>query len=250
MDREENQKPARAAKPEQNSGEGHRERLRERFLTGGLDGFLDYEVVELLLTLGTPRRDCKQTAKEAVRRFRSLEGVLAASRAELCQVPGIGPRNAFGILLCQAVARRYLKEKARGKDAVNSPRELMDFLQHALRDKKTESFLVIFLDNQNQVLDLATLSEGTVNESAVYPREIARAALERHAAAVILAHNHPSGKAGPSDADIAVTLETMRALHPLGIRVHEHLIIGENSFFSFTQNKLMVQLRKQCGIAP
>ncbi|HEX5681574.1 MAG TPA: DNA repair protein RadC, partial [Desulfobacterales bacterium] len=174
-------------------GDGHRGRLRERFLTGGLDGFLDYEVIELLLTLGTPRKDCKDAAKTALSRFKTFQGVLEASVEELREIPGIGAINSFGIRLAKAVSERYLSKKVIGKDALTNSRELFNYLNTAIRDKTRECFMVIFLDSKNRVIAMEALSEGTLTASSVYPREVIKAALQHHAAALIFAHNHPSG---------------------------------------------------------
>jgi DNA repair protein RadC len=116
-------------------GRGHRQRLRDRFLAAGLDGFQDYEVIELLLTLGTPRKDCKDAAKEALAKFKTLQAVIEASPTELCEVRGIGPKNLFGIKLIQAVADRHFQKKLIRKDPINNSKELFDYLYHSLRDK-------------------------------------------------------------------------------------------------------------------
>ena len=122
--------------------QGHRKRLREKFLKGGLAGFHDYEIIELLLTLGSPRKDCKPQAKEAVRRFKTLRGVLEASLEELGEIDGIGPHNAFGIKLVQEVARRFLKEKIMDKPVYTSSQEIFDYLYHSMRDLKKEVFKI------------------------------------------------------------------------------------------------------------
>ena len=120
--------------------EGHRQRLRERFLGSGLAGFHDYEVVELLLTLATPRKDCKDVAKAALKRFKTLQSVLEASPEELREVEGIGPKNVFGIKLIRAVADRYLKKRLLQKDPINNSEELFDYLYHSIRDRSREYF--------------------------------------------------------------------------------------------------------------
>ncbi|MFW5855595.1 MAG: JAB domain-containing protein, partial [Thermodesulfobacteriota bacterium] len=186
-------------------GEGHRERLRDKFLNAGLDGFLDYEVIELLLTLATPRKDCKAPAKAALERFKTLQGVFEASPKELMQVKGIGPKNVFGIRLIKAVADRYLERKVVGKRPIHNARELFDYLYFNMKDRHRECFKVIFLDARNQVLATQTLFEGTLTASSVYPREVVQAALEHRAASLIFAHNHPSGDPNPSREDIAIT---------------------------------------------
>jgi DNA repair protein RadC len=224
---------ARSRNENSHKGRGHRQRLRDRFLAAGLDGFQDYEVIELLLTLGTPRRDCKDAAKEALTKFKTLQAVIEASPTELCEVKGIGPKNLFGIKLIQAVADRYFQKKLIRKDPINNSKELFDYLYHSLRDKHREFFKAIFLDSKNRVISTETLSEGTLTASSVYPREVVQAALSHHAAAVIFAHNHPSGDPKPSQDDISITRQLVFAGRVMGITVHEHIIIGNNRFFSF-----------------
>ena len=224
-------------------GEGHRQRLRDRFLKSGLDGFHDYEVIELLLTLATPRKDCKDAAKAALDRFKTLTGVLDAAPADLRRVPGIGPTNLFGLKLIPAVAKRYLKQQLQGKKTLRNSRELFDYLNHTIRDKKKECFVVIYLDAKNRVIADETLFTGTVTASAVYPREVVRAALAHTAAAVIFAHNHPSGDPAPSPDDMAITRKLVQACDLMGITVHEHLIIGTEGYFSFADHGHMARVK-------
>jgi len=223
-------------------GAGHRRRLRERFFQSGLDGFHDYEVIELLLTLGTPRKDCKETAKAALKRFKTLPGVLDAATADLERVPGIGPTNLFGLKLVPAVCQRYLKQHLEGKTPLTNSRELFDYLNHTIRDKKRECFVAIYLDAKNRVIADETLFTGTVTASAVYPREVVKAALAHTAAAVIFAHNHPSGDPAPSPDDMAITRKLTQACSLMGITVHEHLIIGAEGYFSFADHGHMARI--------
>jgi len=209
-------------------GTGHRQRLRERFLAGGLDGFHDYEVIELLLTLAMPRKDCKGAAKAALKRFKTLQGVLEATSRELGKINGIGPKNIFGIKLIKAVADRYLEKKLIHKDAINDSKMLFDYLYHSIGDKKREIFKVIFLNSKNQVIAARTISEGTLTASSVYPREVIQAAISHDSAALIFAHNHPSGDPKPSPEDVAITRQLVFAGKVMGMVVHEHLIIGDN----------------------
>jgi len=220
-------------------GEGHRERLREKFLKGGLKGFLDYEIVELLLTLGTPRRDCKHQAKEMLREFKTLREVLEASDEELQKVKGIGPHNVFGIKLVQEVSRRFLKDKMMSKPMCQSSKEVFDFLYHSLRDLKREQFKVIFLDTKNQVIEEKTLFEGTVDSSVVYPREIMKEALKYDASSLIFAHNHPSGDPEPSGCDKELTQDLVFAANIMQLKVLDHIIIGDNRYFSFADQGLI-----------
>ncbi len=222
-----------------NKGEGHRERLREKFLNSGLSGFHDYEVIELLLTLGTPRKDCKNAAKSAIKRFKTLQGVLEASAKELCEVDGIGPKNLFGIKLIKAVADRYLEKRLVEKDNVSNSKELFDYLYYSMRDKNRECFKVIYLDAKNRVIETETLFKGTLTASSVYPREVVAAAMNHRAAALIFAHNHPSGDPSPSRSDKQLTRDLVFMGMILEIKVLDHIIIGENRYFSFADEGLI-----------
>jgi DNA repair protein RadC len=231
-------------------GAGHRQRLRQRFLAAGLDGFLDYEVIELLLTLATPRKDCKAAAKLALKKFKTLQGVLEADPRELQEVPGIGPINMLGIKLIKAVSDRFLAKKVIGRNAISNSRDLYSYLNGAIRDKTRECFMVIFLDSKNRVLAMDTLFEGTLTASGVYPREVIHAALQHHAAALIFAHNHPSGEPRPSAEDVAVTRQLVFAGRVMGITVHEHLIIGENRYYSFADQGHLARMNSEFEAGP
>ncbi|MBL0715816.1 MAG: DNA repair protein RadC [Desulfosarcina sp.] len=227
------------------SAEGHRERLRDRFRRSGLAGFHDYEVIELLLTLATPRKDCKPAAKAAMARFGSLPAVFEASPRELCEVAGIGPRNLLGIKLIPAVCEHYLEQKVHQQVALNNSQVLFDYLYQSMRDKKREQFKAIFLDARNQVTGIKTLFEGSLTGSSIYPREVVRAALDLHAAAVIFAHNHPSGDPQPSPEDTAVTRKLIEACLLMDIAVHEHIVIGNGTYFSYADSGLIRQMRRE-----
>ena len=220
---------------------GHRKRLRERFIKSGLTGFADYEVVELLLSLGTPRKDCKPQAKEAIRRFKNLRGVLSASTDELQQIKGIGPHSAFGIKLMQDVAREYLREQIIDKPVFKSSQEIFDYLYHSMRDLKKEVFKVLYLTSQNQIIDTADLFKGTIDSAAVAPREIVEQALTHDAAALIFAHNHPSGNCKPSKSDKDITRDLVFAGATVQIKILDHLIIGNNRYYSFAGEGLISQ---------
>lgn len=238
------------AEREEHKGAGHRGRLRERFLAGGLDAFLDYEVIELLLTLGTPRRDCKDAAKALLKRFKTLQGVLEASASELQEVPGVGPKNAIGLRLAKSVCDRYLAKKVVGRQVVANSQDLLRFLTGVLRDRSRECFLAVYLDAKNRVIDVETISEGTLTASSVYPREVIRSALQHHAAALIFAHNHPSGEPRPSEEDLAVTRQLVFAARVMGLVVHEHLIIGDNRCFSFADEGIIARIHSELGNGP
>jgi DNA repair protein RadC len=219
--------------------EGHRQRLREKFLKSGLDGFHDYEIIELLLTLGTPRKDCKSPAREALKKFGSLKAVLEADSADLKSIKGIGDNNVFGLKISQAVARRYLSDKILHKDFIRSSEEVIQYLQHNLRDRNREVFVVIYLNGRNQIIKMEELFEGTLTTSAVYPREVVKRALDNNAAALVFAHNHPSGNPIPSEDDISITKKLKAAALSVDISIHDHLIIAGNEVYSFADHGLI-----------
>mgnify|MGYP003985725771 CR=1 FL=1 len=221
------------------SNEGHRQRLREKFLNSGLAGFHDYEIIELLLTLGTPRTDCKQPAKDALKKWGSLKAVLEAPPKELKKIKGIGDHNVFGLKLTQDVARRYLADRIVDMDYIQSSEDVLDYLRHNLRDKSQELFMVIYLNGRNQILKMETLFEGTLNTSAVYPREVVKKALENDASALVLVHNHPSGNPSPSQDDLTITKKLKEAARTIDIYIHDHLIIAGNDVYSFADHGLI-----------
>ena len=223
-----------------NKGEGHRRRLREKLIKSGIAGFHDYEIVELLLTLGTPRKDCKQQAKEAIKKFKTLRGVLEAPMEELQEIKGIGPHNAFGLKLFQQISERYLKEEIVGKRIqLKSSKAVFNYLYQAMRKDKREVFKVLFLDSKNRLIDAEDLFMGSLTSSAVYPREIMKKAIKHDAAALIFVHNHPSGDPGPSQSDREITQELVSAGKIMQIKVLDHIIIGDNKFFSFADEGLI-----------
>lgn len=225
----------------QSSPDGHRQRLRERFIKSGLSGFADYEVVELLLSLGTPRRDTKPQAKEAIKRFKTLRGVLSASIEELQEIEGIGPNSALCITLVREVAAEYLKAKVVEGKSYQSSQEVYDYLYGSMRDLKKEVFKVIYLNSQNQILDTADLFKGTIDTSPVSLREVMEQAIVHNAASLIFAHNHPSGNCQPSQSDKDITRDLVFAGSMMQVNVLDHIIIGNNKYFSFAGEGLISQ---------
>ncbi len=229
--------------PSSDTGQGHRKRLREKFIKSGLTGFHDYEIIELLLSLGTPRKDCKPQAKEAIKRFKTLRGVLEATTEELQQINGVGSHSAFGIKLMQAVAREFLKEKIIDKSVYKSSREVFDYLYHSMRDLKKEVFKVIYLNSQNQIIETEELFEGTLDKSFISPREVMERAIKHNAVSLIFVHNHPSGNPEPSLSDKELTRDLVYAASIMQIKVLDHLIIGNNRYFSFAGEGLMEEYK-------
>jgi DNA repair protein RadC len=231
--------------PGGHKGAGHRARLRERFLNTGLDGFHDYEVIELLLTLATPRKDCKAAAKAAMERFKTFRGVMEASPAALTEIKGIGPKNAFSLLLMKAVLDRYLEKRLTRRTPLNNSSELFDYLYGKVGGRSTECFMVVFLDAKNRVINSEILFEGTVTASAVYPREVVRAAIDHSAVALILAHNHPSGDPNPSGSDMTITRRLISACRVMDIVLHDHLIVGDNRYYSFADEGHIIRFNRE-----
>ena len=231
----------------QKKGEGHRQRLRDRFMERGLDGFSDAEILELLLSFGTPRSDCKEPARAALKQFGSLAAVLEEPLGSLQAIKGIGPKNGFAIHFIQAVAGHYLKDRLKEKRYLHSSSEVRDYLLHSLRGLKKEVLTVIYLDSSHAILDSETVAEGSINVNTVYPRELLKKALDKNAAALIIAHNHPSGSLDPSAQDMQLT----RTLWLLGglmqIQVLDHIIIGNGSY-SFADHGLMTDICEQCRL--
>jgi DNA repair protein RadC len=218
----------------QNNGtDGHRERLRARFLKGGADAMPDYELLELTLFAALPRRDTKPLAKALLVRFGSFAEVIAAPRARLMEVKGVGENVANHLKIVEAAAQRLAKTKIMGRAALSSWSALLDYCTAAMARSETEEFRVLFLDRKNMLVADEVLNRGTVDHAPVYPREIVKRALELNASAIILVHNHPSGDPAPSKADIAMTREVAIAAKALGIAVHDHLVIGRGGHASF-----------------
>ncbi len=213
--------------------------MRERLLQGGLDGFLDYEIVELLLTLGTPRKDCKPVAKEATKKFGGLRGVLEAAPEELRQIKGLGSHNIFGLKFFQALSTHYAKEKLSKKIALDSPQVVATFLQEKIGREKKEHFFILSLDSRNNLVKMNNVSTGTLDASLVHPREVFKEAIQASAAKVIIAHNHPSGDPEPSEGDLVITNRLVEAGKILEIAVVDHIIITNANFLSFKERKLL-----------
>lgn len=231
----------------QRRGEGHRQRLRDKFLAQGIDAFTDAEIIELLLTFGTPRSDCKEAARELLARFGSLPAVLDAAPVQLQQVKGVGQKNTFALHFIQGVARRYLRQRVVGKEYVRSSREVADYLIHSMRGLQHEVLTVVFLDAAHAVIDAAVVAEGTVTVNTIYPRELVKAALARNASALVIAHNHPSGSLTPSRQDSELTRSLYLVCSFMHLDLLDHLIIGAgDQVYSFADQGVMASIREDC----
>lgn len=214
---------------------GHHKRLRERFKKAGLDGMQEHEVLELLLTFAIPRPDVKPRAKDLLQRFGSLAGVLDGDPHELEKVEGIGPSSSTLIRLVKEICGVYLAEKMKGKDALSSPQAVLDFARMKLVGFPREAFMVIFVNAKNKVLDFKIMQEGTIDRAVIYPRRIVEEALTRHAAGIILVHNHPSGDSAPSPEDRHLTRALLEAARTIDLRVLDHIVVGKEGYSSFRE---------------
>ncbi len=218
---------------------GHRQRLRRRYSQSGIDTLHDYEVLELLLFYAIPRKDTKALAKELLKRFGSLKKLMDADPKEIETLPGVGAQAAVLIGLVRDMGTLYLREKATETPQVSSTRALLDYCMASMGGLKDERFSVIYLNAQNRIIQTEVIQEGIVNQAVVYPRKIIEKALKQKASAVILVHNHPSGHIRPSEADIRLTRTLQDTARVLDILIHDHIIVGENRYFSFREEGLI-----------
>ncbi len=213
--------------------------MRQRLLEGGDEGFHDYELLEYLLALAVPRQDMKPLAKELLHRFGDLPAVLAATPAELARVAGAGPGVAAAIKFVEAVAVRTLRRGALERPLLSSFDAVVDYLHARMAHLATEQFRVLFLNARNILVRDELMGEGTVNQAPAYPREIVKRALELQASALILAHNHPGGDPEPSHEDARLTRAIVDAARPVGVTVHDHVVIARTGHVSFRARGLI-----------
>ena len=212
---------------------GHRERLRTRFLTGGHAPMPEYELLELLLFNAIERIDVKPLAKRLLSTFGDLNGVVAASKHRLLKVEGTTPKVYLQLRIAEAFAQRMSQAKILERNILSSWGELIEYCRTTMAHRDTEQFRVIFLDRKNTVIADEEQAKGTVDHVPVYPREVAKRALELNASSIILVHNHPSGDPTPSHQDISMTEKISAACQAIGVGVHDHVIIGKDSEVSF-----------------
>ena len=216
---------------------GHRQRLREKFAMHEQDAFLDYELLELILTYSIPRRDVKPIAKELLNRFHSFPGVMDARPDDLEQVPGLG-RNSITLLkLIRGANVRYLARTMESMPLLDSPQLFADFARLKLGGKSCEVTLIFYLNTQTRLIRCDTLGTGSVDAVSVFPSEVARNALLGGAHSVVLCHNHPGGSCRPSRDDDAVTFDVRNALQPLGIVLLDHVIVSRFGFYSYRMHE-------------
>ncbi len=218
---------------------GHRARLRERFLQGGDAALPDYELLELVLFLPLPRRDVKPLAKALLDRFGSFAGVISAEPSELMEINGIGETVVAALKTVQAAAIRLAREEVINKPVLGSWAALVDYCRAAMAHEKVERFRILYLNRRNILIADEVQQKGTVDYTPVYPREVVKRALELGATAMIMVHNHPSGDAQPSQADLEMTREVRAAGEKLGLVLHDHVIVSRAGHYSFKAQGLL-----------
>jgi DNA repair protein RadC len=219
--------------------DGHRERMRDRLLDRGPDGLADYELVEMVLFLAQPKGDTKPIAKRVINRFGSYAATIAAEPRDLAKVPGVGRHSVAALKLVHASAIRLTQSQVKIGPVLGNWDQLMGYLNAILVHERIEQFRILFLDTKNHLLADEQQGRGTVNHTPVYPREVARRALELHAAAIILVHNHPSGDPQPSGADIEMTMQIESALKTVAVLLHDHVIVGNGTWLSLKKEGLL-----------
>ncbi len=212
---------------------GHRDRLRERFLSGGPDALPDYELLELILFMAIPRRDVKPLAKELILKFGNLAGVLNAPVSALEKFDGLSENTVIALKSIQAAAHRMLKQDIMNRPVLNSWARLMDYCQATMAHETKEHFRILFLNKKNELIADEIQQSGTVDHTPVYTREVIKRTLELDATAIILCHNHPSGDPKPSQDDIVMTNAIVEAASAMNIVVHDHIIVSKKGTSSF-----------------
>ncbi|MBV1917783.1 MAG: DNA repair protein RadC, partial [Sphingomonadaceae bacterium] len=228
-----------AAPPSGKDASGHRARLRKRLLDGGAEALADHEVIEYLLMTAIPRRDVKPLARTLIQRFGSLAGVLNADARALEGHPGMGKSSAAALKIAVLAARRLAREQVREQPVLGSWQALIDYLTIDMAHLTVERVRILFLNSRNMLIHDEHVGDGSINEAAIHPREVIRSALDLGATALILVHNHPSGSAEPSRADIEITNRIAEAGRLLGIVVHDHVIIGREGHVSLRAKGLV-----------
>lgn len=219
---------------------GHRERLRRRFMNGGADALLDYELLELVLFRALPRQDTKPLAKQLIDKFGSFSQVVAATAERLKEIKGVGDAVVVELKLVEAASLRLLRGNIMNRPILQSWTQLIEYCHASMAYSAKEAFRVLFLDRKNLLIADEVQQEGTVDHTPVYPREVIKRALELSASSIVLVHNHPSGDPTPSRADIEMTNRIVEAAEKLGIKVHDHVIIGRDGHASFKGLRLIL----------
>ena len=229
----------RTSLPRADPNAGHRLRLKERFVNGGPDALPDYELLELVLFSAIPRRDTKPVAKRLIERFGSFTEVINAPSERLKEVTGIGDAAVIQLKLVRAAALRFMRGSVMHRPVLTSWNAVLDYCRAAMGFEASEQFRILFLDKKNGLIADELQQRGTVDHTPVYVREVVKRALELSASAVILVHNHPSGDPTPSKTDVEMTKQIVEAARPLGITVHDHIVVGRRGHASFKELRLI-----------
>ncbi len=230
---------ASAAAPPPPHHVGHRKRLRDRFRKGGPDALPDYELIEMILFRALPQGDTKPLAKALLAKFGSFPEVINAPDARLREIDGVGERVVDELKLVRAAALRLMQTQIVGRTVLGSWQAVLDYCRAAQGFDEKEQFRILFLDKRNQLVADEVQQTGTVDHTPVYIREVVKRALELSASALILVHNHPSGDPTPSSADIDMTRQIVDAARPLGVQVHDHIIVGRSGYFSMKGKRII-----------
>ena len=233
------QVPAEASDAGKHAGAGHRARLRERMLKGGAEALADYEVLEYLLFAAIKQGDTKPVAKELLKHFGSLAGVLNADPNALQRVKGVGETSAAALKSVAIAARRMARSEVIQKPVLGSWQALLDYLAIDMAHLTVERVRVLYLDSKNRLIDDHHVGDGSIDEAAIHPREVIRRAMDVGASALILVHNHPSGSPEPSRADIQITQRIAEAGRLLGVTLHDHVIVGREGHVSLRAKGLI-----------
>ena len=217
----------------------HRKRLRTRFLEGGAEAMPDYELLELVLFRAIPRRDVKPLARALLDTFSDFNEIVSAPATLLCKVPGVGDAVVTELKIVEAAAHRLSRARILGRTVISSWDSLVEYCHTTMSHQQTEQFRILFLDRKNALIADEKQASGTVDHVPVYPREVVKRALDLNASALILVHNHPSGDPTPSSSDIEMTRQVQRAAEALSITLHDHLVIGRSTEYSFRSNGLL-----------
>ena len=221
------------------------ERPRERLLARGPESLTDTEILSLTIGAGTEEKSALEISRELITVFGGLRGVINTEQDELKKISGLGPVTISQISVAMELGRRYLEEKMQDKAVMTDPESVNDYLGINLRDREREVFAVLFLDNRHQVIKYEEIFQGTVDRASVHPREIVKRVLHHNAAAVIIAHNHPSGVAEPSPSDKDITKKIEAALHQIDVRLLDHIVIGDGEYVSFGNRGLISEKKPE-----
>ena len=218
---------------------GHRQRLKDRLLGSTHESLSDYEILEMFLFLSIPRRDVKPLAKHLIKEFRGLRGVINATKDKLLAIDGVTQNVCATIYLLREMVSNILRQNIMNRDVINSWDALTEYLTVTMGESKTERVRILYLNKKNCLISDELQTVGTVDQVPLYPREIVKKALFHEASAIIMVHNHPSGNPSPSKVDIELTNTVVKACESIGVKVHDHVIVASNEFYSFRTNRLI-----------